>query len=148
MDVLIRRADRHLDHDALCRLARTSEFTRDFGSIMFSSDGAYNKGWIRVAELAGDGIVGFTCVRHKVTQPKTVLYFITVAPAARGRQIGERLMRDLEEQTPHTCIHLNVAHENPNARRFYERLGYNVVRDDAISGTAWELEKHLPRKVT
>lgn len=140
-DLIVRPAAQE-DHQRLLRIARTSPFTRDFGSIMFSSPAAYRKGWIQVAEQ-GPGIVGFTCVRHKVRQPKTVLYFIAVEPAVRGHRVGERLMRALEEHTPHRVIHLNVAHKNTEARRFYERLGYRVVRDDAISGTAWEMEKEL-----
>ena len=143
----IRPAERHLDHDRLCKLARTSEFTRDFSSIMFSSDGAYGRGWIRVCEGDDTNLLGFTCVRHKVMQPKTVLYFITVEPAVRSHKIGERLMLDLEQQTPHGLIHLNVSHRNERAKAFYLRLGYRVVRDDAISGTAWELEKAVPKKV-
>lgn len=130
------------DHDRLCQLARTSKFTRDFGAIMFSSEAAYQKGWIREARV-GVGIVGFTCVRHKVRAPETVLYFIAVDPNLRGQGIGEILMQDLERQTPHRRIALNVAHENEGARRFYERLGYRVTADDAIKGTAWRMEKEL-----
>jgi len=144
---VISAAVRYRDHDVLCRLARTSEFTRDFSSIMFSHEGAYKKGWIRIYQNDRGEVLGFTCVRHKIQQPKTVLYFLTVAPSERGKLIGTALMRDLELQTPHPTIHFNVSHKNPNARRFYERLGYTLVREDAISGTAWELQKSVPRKV-
>lgn len=137
----IRSAVRDDDHKELSKLFATSEFTRSFSSPMFSGDGAYEKGWIRVAERE-DGIAGATCVRHKVREPKTKLYFITVHPDLRGRAIGELLMRDLEQQTPHKIIELDVANENEGALRFYERLGYQVV-DEAFNGHGKRLEKHL-----
>jgi len=115
---------------------------------MFSHEGAYAKGWIRCYHRPGQEIAGFTCVRHKVTQPKTVLYFIVVTPEGRSQGIGTGLMLDLERQTKHPIIHLNVSHRNPRARTFYERLGYSVVRDDAISGTAWELQKVVGKVAT
>ena len=109
---------------------------------MFSSEAAYEKGWIRTAWL-GHNIVGFTCVRHKVLAPETILYFIAVDPLCRNEGVGQVLMKDLEQQTPHQRITLNVMHTNRDALRFYERLGYRVVAEDAVKGTAWRMVKEL-----
>ncbi len=64
---------------------------------------------------------------------------ICVAPDLRGRGIGTRLMAWAEERilkvTPN--VFLNVASFNPEARRLYERLGYEVVgelRDYIVPG--------------
>lgn len=138
--LIIQPANREEHHRRICAMARTSPYTRDFGSIMFSSEAAYEKGWIRIG-VVGRGIVAFTCVRHKTRSPETKLYFITVQPEYRGLGIGQQMMGDLEEQTPHRRIVLDVAKTNEDARRFYERLGYVVVSENGIRGTAWTLAK-------
>lgn len=139
-ELKIRKASRR-DHKRLVELARLSKFTRDFSNTqMFSSDNAYEKGWIRVATLGKD-IVAMTCVRHKVREPATVLYFLIVHPTVRGHGIGAVMLEDLESQTPHNLIKFNVNHQNPDARRFYARHGYRVTRQDALHGTCWEMEK-------
>ncbi len=52
-----------------------------------------------------------------------------VAPAWRGRGLGTRLMAHAEERILREApnVFLNVASFNPEARRLYERLGYEVV---------------------
>ena len=64
---------------------------------------------------------------------------ICIAPERRGRGLGTRLMAFAEErilrETPN--VFLNVASFNPEARRLYERLGYEVVgelRDYIVPG--------------
>lgn len=145
MNFRIQPAIHQRDHTALCKLFKTSEYTNAFSSPMFSNQETYVKGWIRAAMEARDGMIfvhGATCVRHKVREPKTKLYFITVMPCSRDHGVGEMLMRDLEEQTPHHIIELDVANENVGALRFYERLGYEVV-GEAFNGHGKHLEKQL-----
>ncbi len=143
MKVSIRPAVKETDHKLILDIAKQSKFTKDFGSIMFSSDESYNKGWIRVATL-GDEIIGFTCVRHCMPKRgETVLYFITVHDKFRSHSIGGVMMKDLEEQTPHKRIALNVAKDNPRAVSFYERLGFTTQHGDAIKGTAFHMTKEL-----
>ena len=123
------------DHAAICAIAKTSQYTRDFSNrLMFSSDAAYEKGWIMVAEQRGCQLLGFTCVRHKVREPVTMLYFITVHPDHRGRSIGERLLRRVMEYGPHDRMKLNVMKEN-RAVNFYKRLGF-VIAGEALDGHA------------
>ena len=127
------------DHAAICVVAKTSKYTKDFSNrLMFSSDAAYAKGWILVAEHRGE-ILGFTCVRHKVREPVTMLYFITVHPDERGGFIGERLLKHVMQQSPHTCMALNVMKEN-RAVSFYERLGFKIA-GDAFGGEAYRMVK-------
>ncbi len=64
---------------------------------------------------------------------------ICVSPDLRGRGLGRRIMAFAEERilrvTPN--VFLNVASFNPEARRLYERLGYEVVgelRDYIVPG--------------
>lgn len=131
------------EHAELVRLARTSPYTRDFSNrMMFSSDAAYERGWIRVAD-DDEAIVGFTCVRHKVRSPVTVLYFIVVNPEKRGGGIGTALMEDLEFQAEahgHRWISLNVAKDNEAAIYMYEKFGYEK-RGESLKGTGWRMEK-------
>lgn len=115
------------EHKAIIKVAVKSKFTSDFTNrLMFSSDAAYRKGWIWVAEL-GDEIVGFTCVRHKIREPVTVLYFIGVHPNVRDQGIGRALMEQLVLESPHKCIHLNVIKTNIGAVKFYQDLGYKII---------------------
>jgi ribosomal protein S18 acetylase RimI-like enzyme len=54
---------------------------------------------------------------------------VCVAPAERGRGLGTRLVRHAEErifrESPNAF--LCVSSFNPDARRFYERLGYETI---------------------
>jgi ribosomal protein S18 acetylase RimI-like enzyme len=144
----MRTAIKEQDHKALVALAKTSKYTKDFSNeVMFSSEAAYAKGWIRLAENEDGEPIGFYCVRHKVRAPVTMLYFIVVHPDCRDHGVGELLMEDLEQQARAQCkvgqayaIHLNVAKDNTGAIRFYERLGFNIIGDHAIKGTAFTME--------
>jgi ribosomal protein S18 acetylase RimI-like enzyme len=127
------------DHKAILAVAKTSKYTKDFGSHMFSPPSAYEKGWIKVAVYPDGSIVGFTCVRHKVREPKTMLYFITVMPEQRSGFIGERLLKRVMEDGPHDIMALNVMKDN-RAVSFYERLGFRIV-EDALKGKAHRMEK-------
>lgn len=121
------RAARLDEHKALVKLAKTGFHTRDFSNaVMFSSPAAYEKGWIRVAEEEGV-LLGYTCVRHKIRAPETVLYFITVAPLAKRRGVGRMLLEDLQQHSPHRRCVLNVANDNPEALAFYPRLGFKII---------------------
>lgn len=129
------------DHKDILAIAKLSPYTRDFGSIMFSSPEAYLKGWIRVLVEEGR-VIGFTCVRHKTRSPETVLYFIGIHPAHRSLGYGAWLMTDLIIQTPHKRVALNVMKENERALKFYLGLGF-VITGEAIEGKAHHLERHL-----
>mgnify|MGYP006272337213 CR=1 FL=1 len=143
--IIVQQADRALHHKALVAMAKTSTYISSFGSPMFSGDAAYDKGWVRMAVNAEtDEILGFTCVRHKTRSPETMLYFIIVDPDKEGRGIGQRLMADLEEQTPHRRIALKVMKDNERAIEFYRKLGYVVESEDEYKGEGLLMAKELP----
>jgi len=125
------------DHDALVKLARSSRYTRDFSNHMFSGESAYEKGWIR--KLVGGGkLLGFTCVRHKVRQPETTLYFIAIDPDHKRKGLGTLLLQDLMNQTPHGRIVLNVMKDNEEARSFYRKHRF-TEEGEALKGEGVKL---------
>lgn len=133
------------DHDEIVKVAKTSKYTRDFSNrVMFSSDAAYEKGWIRVAEEDGK-IVGFTCVRHKVRDPKTMLYFVTVLPEYRRKGVAFLLLEETMHASPHTTMELNVMKDNEAAISFYNRHGFRIA-GEAMGGEAHRLEREFPKE--
>lgn len=140
----IEPANRDLDHDAINKIGKQTSYCKDFGSIMFSGEGSYIKGWIRVAKVAVSGVIaGFSCVRHKVRAPETMLYFIAVDDAWHGEGIGKSLMEDLEKQTPHNRIALKVEKTNEHAIAFYIRLGYIVESTNEYGGKGILMAKEM-----
>jgi ribosomal protein S18 acetylase RimI-like enzyme len=119
------------DHVKLVKLAKTSPYTSHFSNrIMFSSDAAYAKGWIRMLYDSADpdNPMALTCVRHKSREPKsTALYFLVVRPDLRGRGYGDLMIFDLVQQSPSKIIQLNVAKDNESAIRFYKRHGFDTI---------------------
>lgn len=139
-----RTALRH-EHDDVTQISRQHKCTRDFTNHMFSGEAAYQKGWIVVCEDAGlapafPPLAGFYCVRHKVREPSTELYFIGVEKTYRRSGVGERLIKDLMDRSPHRKIGLNCMKTNAEALKFYEKLGFKAV-GEGINGTAWRLQK-------
>lgn len=127
----IRDAVKASDHAGILKLAKRSPYTKDFSNHMFSGDAAYEKGWIRVVvRLAPNNkdqvLYGFYCVRHKVRDPETSLYFIGVAPEAKRGGFGAVLIEDIKERSPHRRMILNVMNDNKEALAFYKRLGFTV----------------------
>ena len=131
------------EHDMILAIAKTSRYTKDFSNrVMFSSDAAYEKGWIKVAESDAGEIIGFTCVRHKTRQPETMLYFITIHPEWRGQGVGKIMLDEVMDDGPHSRMALNVMKDN-EAVSFYENLGFERV-GEAINGGAWRMEREWP----
>lgn len=134
----------HDMHDDVVKIARTTRWTRDFTSHMFSTPAHYARGEVLAAvhertvadvdEVVREevAVVGFASVRHLVRRDETSLYFLGVAPELRSRGIGEVLLRYVGETSPRSLVTLNVARDNPRARSFYERMGFwEVEREDA-----------------
>lgn len=64
------------------------------------------------------------------TESEIRLVDIALLPEDRGKGIGERLMRDLQQQARESGIPLRLHVERFNrAARFYERLGFRVIED-------------------
>lgn len=137
--IKIRPATR-ADHEVLLAIAKSHKATRDFGHIMFSGEQAYQKGWIRLATLRDDtSVVGFTCVRHKIREPRTSLYYICIRPEARRMGVGQALLDDLIATSPHRCIELSCLKDNHEALSFYDKNGF-VRTGEALKGKGWHLE--------
>jgi putative acetyltransferase len=69
-----------------------------------------------------------------------------IDPAAQGRGVGAQLVAAVEARVPARPLTLRCLHANPEARRFYERHGFRVVRDEVIRYhggdlDAWFMEK-------
>lgn len=134
---MIRKAKK-TDHKRILELAKMSPHTRDYGHMMFSGDEAYKKGWIRVFDAGRGGILGFTCVRHKVRDPETSLYFIGIHSKCQRQGMGEQLLEDLKKETPHDRIILNVMKDNKQAIQFYEKHGFTCL-GDSLKGKGFQL---------
>lgn len=77
------------------------------------------------------------------------IQLVCVAPSARGKGLGTRLVRFAEERILRETrnVFLCVSSFNPRARAFYERLGYETVgelRDYILAGAS----EILMRKTT
>ena len=123
-----------------------------------------------VAELANRGLIGQLFVqlfsgRRELANgfERAYIYGFRIKPEYRNAGLGERMMttaeNDLYQRGFHT-ITLNVGQNNPDARRLYERLGYQIVADDPgrwsyldhlglrqeVDEPAWRMEKKLNPK--
>ena len=86
--------------------------------------------WVLVA-VEGDGAVLGMIVYYLVrfsasAKPEMVLKDVFVAPEARGRRVGEHLLRAAAREAlalDVARVEWQVARWNADARRFYERLG-------------------------
>jgi ribosomal protein S18 acetylase RimI-like enzyme len=79
----------------------------------------------------------FTAVFHAVDFPPSELYLETmaVAPEARGRGHGGRLLEFVDEEARRRgrrSVSLYCIRDNPRARALYERHGYGVVLSEDL----------------
>lgn len=120
-----------------------------------------------VAELAVKGIIGQLFVQLKSVRKeladgelRAYIYGFRVQPAYRGFGVGTRLLQTAESDLvsrKYPWVTLNVARQNPDARRFYERHGYRVIgsepgywsyldeqgRRNYVHEPAWRMLKRL-----
>jgi ribosomal protein S18 acetylase RimI-like enzyme len=101
---------------------------------------------------AGEEIVGQIFIQLHIHRPEfrrgiPSVYFhaFRVRPAYRNHGVGTRLILEAEtlvkEQGYKRAV-IAAAHENPDARRLYERLGYRVFMSDLGH---WSYVDHLGR---
>jgi ribosomal protein S18 acetylase RimI-like enzyme len=124
---------------------------------------------IWVAELPGGGVVGQLFVSFRSGRPelsdgltRAYIYGVRVRSTYRNQGIGTHLMHTVEADLARRGFRyatLNVGRENPDACRFYERLGYRVVAPEPgrwtyedengicheVHEPAWRMEKPLLR---
>jgi ribosomal-protein-alanine N-acetyltransferase len=135
----IRRLGNRDEAEACARMMAASEpwitLRRDAGSALAI---VTDPGRESYGAFLGTALAGFVIL---VMHGAFVGYIqsVCVAPGLRGQGLGRRLMAFAEErilrETPN--VFLNVASFNPDARRLYERLGYEVVgelRDYIVPG--------------
>ena len=120
-----------------------------------------------VAEYDKNRIIGQLFVSFSNNNPgmfngwnRAYIYGFRIRPEFRNQGIGTAMMDWVESDLMDRGISrvtLNVAQENPNALRLYERIGYRIVGYEAgewsyidhegfrqqVKEPAWRMEKHL-----
>lgn len=119
------------------------------------------------AELSGVGIIGQAFVQLISSRleladghMRAYIYSVRVQSSYRNLGIGTKIMDTAEDdlrQRGFSYATLNVGKENPNAQRFYERLGYTAIAEEAgnwsyldhkgkrryVHEPAWRMQKKL-----
>jgi len=136
------------ENKEIARISTSHKYTAHFRTIGYCNRQRYEKGWIYVAESRSGRIVGFACIRDKKRIPECELDIICVLPEFRSAGVGERLIKVLAgERPPHIeRVVLNVMKDNPEAVRFYERLGFTHA-GDAMERAAHRMSFDLHRYV-
>lgn len=123
-----------------------------------------------IAEMEPVGLVGQLFVQLISGRPELAdgayrgyIYGFRVKLAYRSQGIGTQMMEVAENdllKRGFRWVTLNVGHDNPEARRLYERLGYRVVAEEPgqwsyqdeygqrheVHEPAWRMEKRLSQK--
>ncbi|NMB89224.1 MAG: GNAT family N-acetyltransferase [Chloroflexi bacterium] len=169
-DWLPRVTVRHIQAQDLYALEWEGEFTH-FRRVYWE---AYQRSRLGsavlwVAELKPVGIIGQVFIQLVCDRPELAngsshayLYSFRVRPEYRNAGLGSYIMDVVEQDLFQRGFHyvtLNVAKDNPQAQRLYERRGYKVVahepgywsyidekgRWQSVEEPAWRMEKRLER---
>ncbi len=159
---------RHLRQNDLYALEWDGEF-KHFRRVYADAYRRYERGslimW--VAELPEDGIIGQVFIqlnsnRKELADGKrrAYLYSFRIKPEYRSAGLGSRMLDAVESDLRsrgYASVTLNVAKDNVDAQRLYERHGYRIVAhepgvwsypDDQgqwqlVNEPAWRMEKRL-----
>lgn len=167
-DNLSRLTIRHLVKEDLLALEWGGEYTHFRRLYAQAYERARQKKSILwVAEMSDYGIIGqiFVQLISKGARAfgrtnRGYIYSFRVRPTLRNLGIGTRLLDVVESDLVGRHIYqaaLNVARDNPSARRLYERRGYRVVGEEpgiwqymdhtgvlrTVREPAWRMEKRL-----
>ena len=74
------------------------------------------------------------CEAHRPAEPHWYLYMVAVAPAARGRGIGGRLLGHGLKRVDAEGLPAHLESTTPGSRRLYEHFGFRQVAELAGSG--------------
>ncbi|MFM8319673.1 MAG: GNAT family N-acetyltransferase [Chloroflexota bacterium] len=120
-----------------------------------------------VAELPPAGVIGQVFVQLDSARKeladgaiRAYIYGFRIQALYRSQGLGGRMLATVEGDLQRRRFYwatLNVARENPDARRFYERHGYQVVADEPgrwyymdddnlrhdVHEPAWRMEKRI-----
>lgn len=100
---------------------------------------------VYVAALADGTVVGWIHVRlHEdlLDEPLAEIGGLVVDEACRGRRIGEQLMAQAEQWArDHCCggVYLRSNVIRHDAHRFYQRLGYRVIKTQLALGRRFDI---------
>jgi ribosomal protein S18 acetylase RimI-like enzyme len=150
-DYCIRRAT-PADLDALLALERQAFTTDHLSRRQYRHHIVSESARVLVA-VDGSGLLGKAVLFLRGNTDIARLYSIAVAHVARGRGVGEALVRAVERTARalgRRRLRLEVRQDNAGAIRLYERLGYR--RFGAHAGfyedgaDAWRYEKSLGLK--
>ena len=135
--VCIRQANK----DDLMRLEWDGEFThfrRLYAETYMMVE--QGKAVIWIAEVDADGLIGQCFVSLHGNRPeladgviRAYIYGFRIRPEHRNHGVGTQIMYTVEEDLSKRGfrqVTLNVGKDNHNARRFYDRLGYNIIGSD------------------
>lgn len=122
---------------------------------------------IWLAELKDKGIIGQCIIQLNCDRPeladgkqRAYLFGLRVRSAYRNCGLGTQIIQAIEDDLVHRgyrALTLNVAKENPNAMRLYNRLGFLIVAFEpgtwsyqdqndqwhTVKEPAWRMEKRL-----
>lgn len=120
-----------------------------------------------VADLEGQGIIGQLFIqlfsgRKELAdgRERAYIYGFRIQPAYRRAGLGKRMLIIAEQeliQLGYRMVTLNVSTNNPDAKRLYEHLGYQVVGSEPgkwsyldhqgerrdVEEPAWRMQKEL-----
>ncbi|GAB3438273.1 GNAT family N-acetyltransferase [Phycicoccus ginsengisoli] len=140
------------------RLAMLQDAPRAFGTTYAEAAARSDEEWRRMVAqshtwlaLDGDRPLGSVARFRLPDQPgdECVLVGMWVDPAARGRGVGERLVRTVLDSAVAeglSRVLLEVAHENAPARALYQRIGFVPTGRTSVmphDPTITELEMEL-----
>jgi ribosomal protein S18 acetylase RimI-like enzyme len=165
-------------HDLNIRLVRKSdlpalEWEGEFAHFRRLFAEAYQSAMLGravlwLAEIVDVELIGQLFVQLSSGRPeladgnfRAYIYGFRIKPAYRGHGVGTILLEAAEKdlvQRGYRRVTLNVARDNPDARRLYERSGYNVVaaepgrwsyldqygKRQEVHEPSWRMEKVLP----
>ena len=80
-------------------------------------------------------IVGLLLLERAESPDLLLMDGIAVSETARGKGIGTRLLRAIEDHAQHLnkrSIRLDVIDTNPGARRLYERFGFEAHKSQSL----------------
>jgi ribosomal protein S18 acetylase RimI-like enzyme len=162
--IIVRHATRK-DLPALEWDGQYTHFRRLYAQAVRRAEEGESVLW--VAELPPIGLIGQLFVQlisHRTElangRTRAYIYSFRVRPDYRGAGIGTLLMQTAETdlgKRGYRNVTLNVARDNPDARRLYERFGYTVVADEPgrwsyldhnghrrhVHEPSWRMEKEL-----
>lgn len=82
--------------------------------------------WLKLLLLLG-------LLSHKPQPNERYIDFLTVAPEFRKQGIGKALITHCKNIFPNEALTLNVAEQNYQARKLYDKLGFKIVKEQNSS---------------